>query len=125
MKLFLAAISSVFLISADQTCNKKASKCYRGRLEIKGICMNYTIKVLEGNIDPSLIMPQWTDEQTGRSHQNVFGLQSRCTFPENIKEGDEFYFTIGASAQDCVLCQAYYPTPPKTLSITVVSDPCK
>ena len=48
-----------------------------------------------------------------------------CTFPPDINEGDEFYFKIGSvSPQSCLICQAFYPTPSKRLSITVSKLPC-
>lgn len=65
---------------------------YKGRLEIKGICMNYTIKLLEGDMDTSLIAGTWTNEVTGKIHKNVFALGSPCIFPSSVKEEDEFFF---------------------------------
>ena len=94
---------------------------YKARLETKAICMNYTLRLLEGDIDTSLITANWTDESTGKSYTNVFGLGSPCTFPPNIQQGDDFYFMIDSSTiKDCIVCMAYYPTPPRKLSIKVV-----
>ena len=123
MKLFIL-LTGIFLltISADKCGNKKSdATTFKAKLEIKALCMNYTIRLLEGNIDTSLISATWTNESTGKSYNNVFGLASPCTFPAVIKEGDEFYFTIDSlSKQDCPVCLANYPTPPKKLSIKVV-----
>ncbi len=78
--------------------------------------MNYTIKILEGLIDTSIVEAKWTDEQTKKSYTNVFSLGSPCTFPATINEGDEFYFSIDSSTvQDCIVCMAYYPKPTKHL----------
>ena len=123
MKLFLL-LPAIFLVtvSADK-CGKKESTTgkYKARLETKALCMNYTLRLLEGNIDTSLITANWTDESTGKSYTNVFGLGSRCTFPSNIEQGDDFYFIIDTTQkQDCAVCMAYYPTPPRKLSIKVV-----
>jgi hypothetical protein len=117
-----------FVIFSGFQCKKSINQnsgCYKGRLEIQGICSNYTIKVLEGNIDTSLIVSTWKDPNTGKTYGNVFGLGSPCTFPATIKEGEEFYFTINNDLQNCAVCQAYYPTPPKKLSIAVTASPCK
>lgn len=127
MKIFFAIMISSFLLSGKQGCNKKtlSSNCYKGQLAVKGICMNYTIKVLEGKIDTSLFQEQWKDEHTDQSYTNVFALASRCNFPENINEGDSFYFTIDSTqVQNCMVCMAYYPVPAKHLFIKVV-DRCK
>lgn len=123
MKLFIF-LSAIFMltISADK-CGKKKTEAglYKAKLETKAICMNYTLRLLEGNIDTSLITANWTDESTGKSYTNVFALGSPCTFPANIQQGDDFYFRIDTSQkQECAVCMAYYPTPPRKLSIKVV-----
>ncbi len=123
MKFFIL-LTTVFLVSVSaENCTKESSKkTYKGRLEIAGICMNYTIRVLEGNIDTSLIVADWTDDVTGNPYQNVFKLGSPCTFPATIKQGDEFYFVIDSSqAQNCAVCLAYYPTPKKSLPVKIVT----
>jgi hypothetical protein len=118
-------IASLFLFAF--TCKKPEvdKTCHKGRLEVKGNCMNYTIKVLEGDIKPQLIQASWKDEHTGKTHENVFRLENVCEFPSTIKEGDEFYFRIENNpSENCVTCQAFYPTPAKGLSIKVSSEPC-
>jgi len=122
MKILFIISGLIVAITSKDGCkkNKSGDNTYKGRLEIKGICMNYTIKVLEGNIDTSLVTSSWTDEMTGKSYTNVFKLGSPCTFPENIQQGDEFTFTIDTTTEkDCAVCMAYYPTPQKRLSIKV------
>ena len=99
--------------------------CYKGRLEIKGICSNYTIKVLEGKIDTTKFAASWTDETASKSYSNVFALNSPCSFPKDIEQGDEFYFTITEGGdKNCNVCMAYYPTPAKRLYIAVSKTPC-
>jgi hypothetical protein len=121
---FLIFLSAIFVltVSADK-CGKKKTETgkYKARLETKALCMNYTLRLLEGDMDTSLITASWTDESTGKSYNNVFALGSRCTFPTNIEQGDDFYFVIDSTQkQECAVCMAYYPTPPKKLSIKVV-----
>ena len=95
---------------------------YKGKLEVKGMCMNYTIKLLEGNLDTSKFVAAWKNEITGKTHTDVFALGSLCSFPSSINEGDEFYFTIDSSyVSNCAVCLAYYPKPPKTIPIKVVN----
>jgi len=119
----LAGIVSLGTLS----CTKQKTLqegCFKGRLERKGICMNYTIRVLEGQIDPSLVEAEWTDTVAGTTHYNVFRLGSPCGFPDDIEEGDEFYFRMVEADPDCVICMAYYPTPSKEISIEVLSEGC-
>lgn len=99
--------------------------CLKGKLEIAGICRNYTISVTGGNIDSSRVEKTWTDPNTNKTYQNVFRLGSSCSFPNDIKEGDEFYFTItDKEDKDCATCLAYYPTPQKKLFISVQNSGC-
>jgi hypothetical protein len=124
MKLFiLLSCILILTISADQ-CGKKKNKAagtFKAKLETKGICMNYTLRLLDGDIDTSMINANWTDESTGKSYNNVFGLGSPCTFPKDIEQGDDFYFVIDTTQkQQCAVCLAYYPSPPRKLSIKVV-----
>jgi len=124
MKLFiLLSLAGTLLLSSTECSNKKtaSSDKYKGKLEIAGICSNITIRVLEGNIDTSLVVANWTDETTNKSYNNVFKLGNPCTFPKTIKEGDEFYFAIDTATEEpCTVCMAYYPTPAKRLSIKIV-----
>ena len=121
MKLFCLLYALAIFTISDHTCNKRVSDAkYKGRLEIAGICMNYTIKLLEGNIDTSRISSNWSDEVTGKSYKNVFALGNPCSFPSSIKQGDVFYFYLDtATEKGCITCMAYYPTPPNKLSIKI------
>ena len=119
--IFLTALASLLLSAGE--CNKKPSsgQPMKGRLEVAGICMNYTIRLLDGTIDTSMIAANWTDEATNISYTNVFAPGNPCRLPATIKQGDEFYFSIDTSTQEeCIICMAYYPTPPKKIFIKVV-----
>src|SRR5690349_5865889 len=115
MKILLSVIFISLLAITDNTCKHKKSKtvsqCFKGRLEIKGGCMNYTIAVTDGNIDTSLVQANWKDENTGISYRNVFALASKCTFPNTIDQGDEFNFVLDTATQNCAVCLMYYPVP--------------
>lgn len=126
MKLIMLSLVAAAAL-VQQTCNRGnlPANCFKGRLEVKAICGNYTISVLEGTIDPSQVEASWTDENTKKTYRNVFALGNPCNFPDSIREGQEFYFTPGATAQNCVVCQAYYPKPAKSLSIRVLEKPCR
>ena len=122
MKQFIILSLIATLIVSASDCNKnKKETLLKGRVEITGICLNYTLKLIEGNIDTSLIVTKWTDENTGKIYTDVFALKNPCDFPDKLKEGDEFFFTIdSAEAVPCVRCEAWYPTPPRSLNIKVV-----
>lgn len=110
---------------SNKECNLPQFKCYKGRLEIKGMCGNYSIKVLSEDINPNLFQTQWQNPRTGETHTNVFALKNSCDFPSSINEGDEFYFRIiSAAEKNCGVCTGYYPTPDKAHFIDVLDTPC-
>jgi hypothetical protein len=121
MKLY-SIIPLAFILSLTAGKCKNKNSVYKGRLEIKGICMNYTIKLLEGNLDASQYLAEWKNESTGKTHSDVFALGSPCTFPSAINEGDEFYFRIDSTYKgNCAVCMAYYPKPHKSIAIKIVN----
>jgi|SRR6478609_3440987 len=123
MKIFaLFPFAFILLVSTGNCKNKNENSAYKGKLEVKGMCMNYTIKLLEGKIDASKLVAEWKNEVTGKTHNNVFALGSVCNFPSTINEGDEFYFTIDTTyVSNCAVCLAYYPKPAKSIAIKVVT----
>ena len=115
---------SIFLLTVSaENCGKKLKPgVYKGKLEIKQLCMNYTVRLVKGDLDTSKIVSSWTDESTNKTYNNVFGLRNPCQFPHSIKQADEFYFVIDTpSKKECVVCMAYYPTPPRKLAFKVVN----
>ena len=132
MKTLLFSLALLMVGATAKNCNssKKTAAhltagCYKGKLVVKAACMNYTIAVTEGNMDTTLVNASWTDEQTGKAYSNVFALGSRCSFPPEIKEGDEFYFKLDSTTvQNCAVCMIYYPVPSRHLSIKVLNEPC-
>ena len=127
MKLLFVISSFILLSAAGKSCKEELpAGCYKGKLEIKAECMNYTLSIQSKSFDTSMVVANWTDETTGKIYKNAFALGSRCTFPDSIKAGDEFYFTIDSTTrQDCSVCLMYYPTPQKQLSIKVLNAPCR
>jgi hypothetical protein len=106
------------------TAAKLASNCYKARLEIKDICMNYVIKVLDGDLSKLNIEREWKDEDDGTVYTNVFALGSRCSFPD-VSEGDEFYFSVtGVEDAGCNVCLAYRPVPAAKNNIVVSKTAC-
>jgi hypothetical protein len=129
LTFLISTLSLTFTACKKGNTDKKIDlplNCFKGRMEIQDICGSYTIKVLEGNIDPSLIQASWQHPTTKVTYQNVFRIGNTCTFPTDIKEGETFYFTIRDNKEDaaCVQCLAYAPAPDKVLSINVSATPC-
>jgi len=113
-----------FFILLNFSCNKSNNTsvvCFKGKLVLKGICMNYVIQIIEGDVDKALYESSWQNPLTNTTYQNVFGLASICTFPTTIKEGDEFYFSIPKRpiVQTCVQCLAHSPIPSKKINIEI------
>tara|TARA_B100000678_G_scaffold241961_1_gene213100 strand:+ start:62 stop:433 length:372 start_codon:yes stop_codon:yes gene_type:complete len=122
MNKFIYLFALLFILSCSKNnSDSELESSYKGKLVVKGICMNYVIQVLDSDFDSSLIELNWTNEFSDISYTNVFALGSVCDFPEDIDEGDEFNFIIDNSKDNnCAVCLAYSPTPNKYLSITVL-----
>ena len=117
----------IFIFLLNISCNKSndtSVTCFKGKLVLKGICMNYVIQIIEGDVDKSLYESSWQNPLTNTTYQNVFGLESICTFPSIINEGDEFYFSIPKRpvVQACAQCKAYSPIPNKKISIEICNN---
>lgn len=115
----------IILILVLFSCKKEDfstnTDCYRGKIVLSGICSNITVQVTSGNLDPDLYEKNWVNPATNTAYENVFRLLSVCTFPTDIKEGQEFNFKVISQEEDanCAVCLAYYPTPTKGLYIKV------
>jgi hypothetical protein len=128
-KLITFFTLTILILFSGFRCDKEEdtllSGCLKGKLEIRGICMNYVISIKDGTFDPALIDTNWKDPVTGNTYFNAFALGSVCDFPDTIKEGDEFYFNIVNKSNDnCAVCLAYRPVPEKHLQIKVSDKPC-
>ena len=121
-------IASIFILLAFITCYGFQCERYdhlnyfTGKLAVAGICSNYTITLEEGALADTLYEPIWTDPQTSLSYNRAFRLGNSCEFPTTIKAGDIFKFVLESNpSNNCATCQAYYPTPTKTLNIRVIN----
>ena len=119
-------MQAVLVILAICLCNvigcrkTESGPTYTGRLEIDGICGNYTLTVLNGGLDTTQVQASWTDPTTNITYTNAFGLSNPCDFPDSLQAGDSFEFRLATPNRNCVQCLAFYPTPGKQLSIQVV-----
>ncbi len=123
MKKVLLSFFSIFLMGClkdNSSIDACDSTTYTGKLVLQGICMNYVIEVVSGNLSESLYEKTWTNPMSGEIYNNVFRLGSVCSFPESIQEGDTFTFALNGNIRgSCAVCEAYSPTPSKELSIRV------
>ena len=112
----------VFSVFSLMSCDKQQevqqvvsdSTCYKGKLVLVGICGNAVVQVLDDRMPASFYEANWKDESTGISYQKVMGNANYCTFPGDLKEGQEFYFRIDLPTSlpaDCANCKALSPTP--------------
>jgi hypothetical protein len=111
MKLLFATLAALAIINMPPACSKGSKAlCYKGKLELKGICSNLTITAVDGNVPGT--QTSWTNEQTGKTYANAFRPLNPCSIPDTLQEGDTFYFVLDTtSAAACATCKAYYPVP--------------
>ncbi len=124
--ILLLSISILsFQCSKDQL-NIPDSDCLKGKLIVSGPCKNLIIKIINGSYDPSKVESKWTDPMTNLVHENVFTVKNVCSFPDSIKELDEFYFYFVKNPEnsDCAVCLIYRPTPSTSNYIIISEKPC-
>ena len=130
MMRLTALLIVMFTMLTAATCNNKANNaalkdnCFKGKLVIKGICMNYVVQLVEGDTSQLQLTKTWMDETSDKTYTNVFALASKCNFPD-MEEGDEFYFTVTDKADsNCNVCMAYRPVPEAKNFILVHKNGC-
>ena len=117
-RLMLILLSVFSLMSCDKQQEIQQvvadSTCYKGKLVLKGICNNAVVEVMDDRMNPAFYEKTWKDESTGIVYSNIMGNANYCTFPGDLKEGQEFYFRIDLPTSlptDCANCKALSPTP--------------
>lgn len=124
--LFVILFSLLTLIANKSGChtNKNNNNCFKGILVVKGACLNYAVSVTEGDMS-KLQVQDWTDPQTNKQYRNAFAISNPCGFPDSIKEGDTFSFTLTDTATDCARCLLYRELPDKKHNIVIQNGGCK
>jgi hypothetical protein len=116
--LFISII--ILLFCSSYECNKSKSGALKGKLVIKELCSHYVVQVIDGTADSSKVVNGWKDDKRG-TFNSVFTVANRCDFPASLNEGDEFEFSFDPNPppQNCAVCLAFYPTPPKSNAIKI------
>ncbi|HZH38578.1 MAG TPA: hypothetical protein VEX17_00750 [Bacillales bacterium] len=95
-------------------------QCYLGKLEIKGMCGQYVVRIISKNKNKMNVAPTWKDPNSGKVYKNVFTVANHCSFPSSIQQGQTFNFTItNDTKNDCMTCQAFTPVPDQSIAIQV------
>ena len=98
----------------------ESGQCFSGILVKKGICGQRVIKIISQTKEGVAYAPQWNNESSCKTYENVFTVENSCAFPASINEGDELSFRLTSDkANDCVQCLALTPVPNEKNSIIV------
>ena len=123
---FLIILILVFhLMSCDKQQDVQQvisdSTCYKGKLVLVGLCGNAVVQVLDDRMPASFYEAVWKDESTGITYQKVLGNANFCSFPSNLKQNEEFYFSVNPpeGIDDCARCKAISPSPEKRQFIQI------
>jgi hypothetical protein len=119
------------LLGSGIHCSHKSSPgpistgaTFTGALVINALCDNFTIQVLSGPIDSIKLVKSWKNPNNDSVYTNVFSVLNRCSFGLNgLAQGDLFTFTIPSvpPVETCAVCEIYYPTPPVSNPVILVS----
>lgn len=119
--LLLFILFSLCISACKQEIRGPITGCLKGKIVSFGYCSNITVELTEGNLDSNLYVKEWINPANNTVYKNVFRLMNVCSFPSNIREGEEFSFKVMTDPSDgpCAVCQAFYPTPSKGLYIEI------
>ena len=125
MKKIFFILGILMIAVTAYRCNSKvvpADGVLKGKLVIKEICSHFVVQVVNAKLDTAVVTNGWHDDKRDKVYDNVFTVSNRCGFAAaDLKEGDEFEFTIDKNppAEDCAVCMAFYPTPPKRNAVRI------
>jgi hypothetical protein len=120
--LILVFSFSVSAFQCKKNNNSYAGECIKGRL-IDALCGNIIVQVIDGDYNPSLVVNNWHDPQSGNTYDKVFAVSNFCDISGIIK-GQEFnfHFEAGTALNTCPVCAAIRPLPPKANMIKVTAS---
>ena len=85
MNKFIYLFALLFLLSCSKNNpDTELESSYKGKLVVKGICMNYVIQVLDSDFDSSLIELNWINEFSDIANVIDYVISS----PENVNISD-------------------------------------
>lgn len=111
----------LFIVMVCLSCHKSGVPRgkFTGKLEVAGLCGQYTIQLLSGDADSSIhLTKSWFNPANDSTYTNVFAASNFCYFSSvGLQVGDTFTFNPGPSSETCFTCMLYYPTPPTQSAI--------
>ena len=112
----------IILFGACKPSRHHSSGPFTGKV-IGGICSQYTIQLIDGDMDPARYVKTWKNNMTDSVYHNVFAVANYCYFnTQNLQKGDVFQFNLLADSavQNCAVCLIYEPIPPVANTIRVI-----
>lgn len=106
--------------------HKDESPTLVGKLIASDGCAQYVVEVVDGPVDPAMVIATWTDTDNDSVYHNVFrltGVQDACGIGYyGVSKGDTFTFRMDPDPQHtlCYVCALM-----TTLAMPPVSDAIK
>ena len=119
--LQLPLFFGIILFGACKPSRQHSSGPFTGKV-IGGICSQYTIQLIAGDMDPARYVKTWKNNMTDSIYHNVFSVSNYCQFNgQHLQNGDVFQFRLLSDipVQNCAVCMIYSPTPPVSNAIQV------
>jgi hypothetical protein len=108
----LICITLALFMGCSPKPQNMPTSCFKGRLVKRGICGQRVIQLMSEPTESIVIARNWTDSMSGKKYQNVFTVANPCDFPAEIKEGEDFTFSLTTTpGSGCITCYAYTPVP--------------
>lgn len=99
------------LVSPGFKCNKGIDyPVHTGKLVASDGCAQFVVEVLDGSVDPALVVDTWKDSDNDSVYHNVFrlkGVRNACAIGfYAVSKGDTFQFQFDPHPQQmtCTTC---------------------
>lgn len=123
MKKLLIILTSCMLYACIQVPGAGGSNNQRIKAKVIRItCATTVIQILDET--HYYLGETWTMEGTSNTYEHVVVVSNKCEFPDNLSEGDEFYFKIineSDANNNCTVCMMYDFPPSKGIFLKVVN----
>jgi hypothetical protein len=111
LRRVLPALFLVLLISTGFKCNKGIDyPVLTGKLIASDGCVQFVVEVVDGPVDPALVVPTWKNTDNDSVYYNVFrltGVRNACAIGfYGVSKGDTFQFQFDPHPQQmtCNTC---------------------
>jgi hypothetical protein len=117
--IFFILVTFILLLSCSPKTVVQQQQGIKAKI-IRITCASAVIQILDKNYYS--LAEDWTEKGTENTIPNAVSVSNKCDIPQNLKNGDEFYFELASKEntnQLCIVCKMMDYPPKKSIYIKV------